>query len=323
MDRKFPAGRQPSCLQWQRPRLCRQSRHPIRLTDRPEYGNIPVSLVPRAMNRKQRSRTPSGVPLLRKSGGSGSILRGVREAGRWRGFTLVELLVVVAIIGILVALTVPAVNGARNAALDSKTLGRMRKLGAGYLLYMAENNNTVPLITQTNSNASDQALQYNTQLLVAPYVDLPLSNPNDPSRFTSTVWWDAFAEINGTRAVPGDLYYGPPMAWSGGPPRNATAGIDWNHNAFTTYTDTNGVTKTGFNRLDQIASLSKTAIILGRRIDPGNQWNSWSDGRKFSATNPPSYGARRMIIFFDGHTETWTINASNYNCDWVHSWTNK
>ena len=187
---------------------------------------------------------------------------------------------------------------------------------------MADHDNTVPLAPSTNS-PSDQAQQYNTQLLVAPYVDLPLSNPNDPSRFTSTVWWDAFAEINGTRTVPGDLYYASPMAWSGGPPRNATAGIDWNHNAFTTYTDTNGVTKTGFNRLDQIASLSKTAIILGRRIDPGNNWNSWSDGRKYSATNPPSYGARRMIIFFDGHTETWTINASNYNCDWVHSWTNK
>ena len=266
------------------------------------------------MNRKQRSRTPSGVPSQRKSGGSGSILRAVREPGRWRGFTLVELLVVVAIIGILVVLMVPAVNEARNAALNSKTMGRMRKLGAGYLLYMADNNNTVPLITQTNPNASDQAQGYNTQLLIAPYIDMPLTNTSDPRRFISPIWWDAFAEINGTRTVPGDLYYSAPMAWSGGPPRNQAAGMYFNNMAFTTYTDTNGIIQVGLSRLTQIARLSKTAVLMTRRMDSSgtNSWNCWSDGRTFSSTNPPSYGAKRMIFYFDGHTETWNINASNY-----------
>ncbi|MEI6035481.1 MAG: type II secretion system protein [Verrucomicrobiae bacterium] len=229
-------------------------------------------------------------------------------------FTLIELLVVVAIIGALATMAIPAISRSFNQAIDAKTLGRMRKLGAGYLLYMADHDNTVPLVPSTNS-LSDAANQYGTQELVAPYVDLPGSVPLDPIRFTSTVWWDAFAERNGTRTPGGDLYYG-------GSPRNKTAGMDWNHSAFTTYTDTDGATKTGFNRLSQIATLSKTAIILGRRDDGANAYNSWSDGRKASATNPKSLGARRMIFFFDGHTETWTINASNYNCEWVHSWAN-
>ena len=81
------------------------------------------------------SRKQPGVSRVPREQGQG-ILRAVRKIGRRRAFTLVELLVVVAIIAILVGLMIPAVTKARNAALDSRTLGRLRKLGAGYLLYL-------------------------------------------------------------------------------------------------------------------------------------------------------------------------------------------
>ena len=273
------------------------------------------------MNRKYRLGNASRVPAREGSRFSGAIHRAAREAGRWRGFTLVELLVVVAIIAILVGLMIPAVTKARNAALDSRTLGRMRKLGGGYLLYMADNNNCVPLVTQTNPNVSDAAQMYNTQTLITPYVDLPETGNR---RFASPVWWDAFAEINGDRTLGGDLFYPDPPAWTGGPPRNKLSGFDFNYNAFTTYVDSNGNTNQGFNRLTQIARLSKTALMLSRRIDGNNSnaWNSWSDGRRPSATNPPSYGARRMIFYFDGHTDTWIIRSTNYGVSGLFSWTN-
>lgn len=52
-----------------------------------------------------------------------------------RAFTLVELLVVITIIGMLMALLVPAVNSARNSARTTQCQNNLRQLGMGLISY--------------------------------------------------------------------------------------------------------------------------------------------------------------------------------------------
>ena len=80
-----------------------------------------------------------------------------------RGFTLIELLVVVALIGILIALLMPALNSARRHAQRVKCMSNVRSIGLAFQMYANENRGWF----------SEAAHTWNLQIL--PY----LSNNTD------------------------------------------------------------------------------------------------------------------------------------------------
>jgi prepilin-type N-terminal cleavage/methylation domain-containing protein len=71
-------------------------------------------------------------------------MNAVHKPGSDRGFTLVELLVVIGIVAILAALLLPALGRAKEQARIAQCLGNLRQLGLGVKMYVDDHNATLP-----------------------------------------------------------------------------------------------------------------------------------------------------------------------------------
>lgn len=66
-----------------------------------------------------------------------------------RGFTLVELLVVIGIIALLAVLVLPAIKGAQERSMRGKTASNLRQIGVALLSYASENDMRLPVARGT------------------------------------------------------------------------------------------------------------------------------------------------------------------------------
>lgn len=103
-----------------------------------------------------------------------------------RGFTLVELLVVIGIIALLISILLPALNKAREASRVAACLSNLRQLGTIHTNYVAENHGyVVPCdigdwMSGANANGYPILDNWASLLVGTKYIPYPKAVPNAP-----------------------------------------------------------------------------------------------------------------------------------------------
>lgn len=99
---------------------------------------------------------------------------------RPRAFSLLELLVAIAVVSILLLIAVSGVSYARDRSKSFRCVGNLRQIGAATMLYIGENNSELPYyyyLTESNDTGSGAYLgtwYYN----LAPYLGVPRTELN-------------------------------------------------------------------------------------------------------------------------------------------------
>jgi prepilin-type N-terminal cleavage/methylation domain-containing protein/prepilin-type processing-associated H-X9-DG protein len=188
-------------------------------------------------------------------------------------FTLIELLTVIAIIGILAAILVPVVSTVRNTAKLSQCTSNLRQLSMGYLLYADENKGVF-------------LSPPNWQYVLGPYLK-SVGGGNGSKQI---------GQINcpGTLARYPDL-----LQFSASGSQRSTYGLNLYLNKSD---DTVGYT---IKSLRQAVNPPKTVLFGDARRNPGNYTEIFI-GRTTDSALPESYhqGDKINLSFLDGHVAT-------------------
>ena len=204
-----------------------------------------------------------------------------------RAFTLVELLVVVAILGLLAAVLTPAIQKALASGRTGKATGNLRQIGVLLNTYVSENNNCLPALIKWKDMDGTW-----WQRVLSESAGLAVKTPKDLERRLVDIFYDPaltkgphpYGDFGGNQAIMKD--YNP---WVPGSEANAKG-----------------------TSLSVIGSLSKKIVVASAEIPSGvpceGSWyfqSEWvSQGNAVTDAKPSArHGGKALCLFADGHIE--------------------
>lgn len=199
------------------------------------------------------------------------------------GFSLVELLTVIAVIGILASVLIPAIGSLRASADLNKTAANMRQIGQGIMLYASENNNRMPPFQYEVQNSRGQTYAANWRELVNDY----LGDVDKRSRYdylNNPAWQSPSLKAGGNHF--GQNFFATQAPWGRPDPNYPQANIAY---------------------LSDVPNPSKV-VILGEINHPSSHAIVPSNEPAFDTETTSRYrishpGRRAVYIFADGHSE--------------------
>lgn len=198
-----------------------------------------------------------------------------------RAFTLVELLTVIAIIGVLAAIIIPVVGKMKASARQTECSSNLRQIGAGFLLYLGENRNLFPPV-------NDNGIWF---MKLTPYLQKEETDSSKLAEvFMCPTWKDSYTPSSATDW--NRLGYGMSYVMVGSP----STGWPWSSGESVTYQV----------RASDIVNPTRTVLVA-----ENGGWNWGTHSGNVDTYIAPSHGnarARRHdasanYLFADGHVQ--------------------
>ncbi len=237
------------------------------------------------------------------------------------GFTLIELLVVIAIIAILAAMLLPALESAREAAMQSKCMSRQKNIGTAFQMYMNDYDGFFP----TNYYSHQYSRKWYTwPAMVQSY--LGGSVPNDPIQVSNQIFNCPSFPVNPWASGAWQGPYDPPVREDSWAPVRSAYGIRGPRNSKTgngiDFGSSNWVVELG---LDEVGRPPDSTYaggyqIIGYRVSPSSSYillgdsvqDRWDTGDQFSEFIPKGewrglherHRGRTNVLLADGHVQS-------------------